>query len=120
MELRDRRHGRDAVPAQLRQLLAPGRVDVDEAVHVADAEALDRVRRAQLPLGAQAGRVLAKGRGECKRKKGRGMKTHIVTHRPVWLLCLITLDGAISRSVSFRPGAQAPMSSNVYTLTVSS
>lgn len=54
MELRDRRHGRDAVPAQLRQLLAFGCVDVDEAVHVADAEALDRVRGAQLPLGAEA------------------------------------------------------------------
>lgn len=54
MELGDRGHGRDAFTAQLRQLLALGRVDVDEAVHVADAEALDAVAGELLPLGAES------------------------------------------------------------------
>jgi hypothetical protein len=53
MKLRHRRHSRDAVATQLRQLLALGRVDIHEAVHVADAEALDAVLRVELPLGAE-------------------------------------------------------------------
>lgn len=52
MKLRNGGHGRDALAAQLRHLLASPRVHVDEAVHVADAEALDAVRGLQLPLGA--------------------------------------------------------------------
>ena len=53
MELSHGRHGGDAFAAQLRQLLSVGGVDVDEAVHVADAEAVDRIGRVELPLGAE-------------------------------------------------------------------
>ena len=57
MKLRHGRHSRDTLAAQLRHLLALGGVDVDEAVHIADAEALrggERVR-GEVPLGAEAG-----------------------------------------------------------------
>lgn len=54
MELGDRRDSGDAVAAQLRQLLAGGGVDVDEAVHVADAEALDAVLGGEVPLGPKS------------------------------------------------------------------
>lgn len=54
MKLRHRRHSRDALAPQLSQLLSFRRVDVDEAVHVADAEALDGVRGVELPLCAEA------------------------------------------------------------------
>lgn len=50
MELGHRRHGGDGVAAQLGQLVTRRRVDVDEAVHVADAEALHPVRGRELPL----------------------------------------------------------------------
>lgn len=55
MELRHGGDGGDGVAAELGQLVAAGGVDVDEAVHVADAEALDRGRGVELPLGAEAG-----------------------------------------------------------------
>ena len=49
------RHGRDGISAQLRELLAASGVDVDEAVHVADAEALrGGGGRVGLPLGSEA------------------------------------------------------------------
>lgn len=54
MELRNGRDGGDAFAAELGQLFALGRVDVDEAVHVADAEPLHVVRGTELPLGAEA------------------------------------------------------------------
>lgn len=54
MKLRHRRYCRYPFPTQLRQLLAFGRVDIDEAVHVADAQALDGVWGVELPLGAKA------------------------------------------------------------------
>lgn len=53
MELRDGRHSADALAAELGDLLPFARVDVDEAIHVADAEALDAVLRLQLPLSSQ-------------------------------------------------------------------
>jgi hypothetical protein len=53
MKLRHGRHRRDALPSQLCQLLPFGCVNVDEAVHVADAETLDRVWGVKLPLGAE-------------------------------------------------------------------
>lgn len=53
MKLRHGRHRRDALPSQLCQLLPFGCVNVDEAVHVADAETLDRVWGVELPLGAE-------------------------------------------------------------------
>lgn len=46
--------GRDAVAAQLGQLVTGGGVDVDEPVHVADAETLDWGLGVLLPLGAEA------------------------------------------------------------------
>jgi len=51
--LRHGRHRRDALPSQVCQLLSFGCVNVDEAVHVADAETLDRVWGVELPLGAE-------------------------------------------------------------------
>lgn len=54
MKTRRRRHSRDALAAELGELVAGGAVDVDEAVHVADAEALDGGLRVCLPLGAEA------------------------------------------------------------------
>ena len=54
MELRHGRYGGDTIATQLRQLFAGSGVDVDEAVHVADAEALDGVSGTELPLGAEA------------------------------------------------------------------
>lgn len=54
MELRDGWNGGDHVAAQLRQLLAGRGVDVDEAVHVADAEALHAVKGGEVPLGAES------------------------------------------------------------------
>lgn len=50
MELGHSGHGGDVVTAQLGQLATRCRVDVDEAVHVADAEALHPVRGRELPL----------------------------------------------------------------------
>ena len=50
MELSYSRHRRDAIAAQLRQLLALRRVDIDEAIHVADAKALNAILRELLPL----------------------------------------------------------------------
>lgn len=57
MELRDRRHGRDAIATQLSQLLPFRGVDVDEAVHVPDAEALDAVAGMLLPLCSKTARA---------------------------------------------------------------
>lgn len=66
MELRDRRHGRDAIATQLRQLLPFRGVDVDEAVHVPDAEALDAVAGMLLPLRSKT----ARARGEKSAPEG--------------------------------------------------
>ena len=55
MELRHRRYSCDSITAELRQLRAVSGVDIDEAVHVADAEALDVVGGEELPLGAETG-----------------------------------------------------------------
>jgi len=52
MELRDGWNGGDAFAAQLRELLSLRCVYVHEAVHVADAEALDAVLGVLLPLGS--------------------------------------------------------------------
>ena len=57
MELSHRGHGGDVIAAQLGQLFARSRVDVDEAVHVADAEALHAVRGRELPLWSKTERV---------------------------------------------------------------
>lgn len=57
MELSHRGHGGDVVAAQLGQLGARRGVDVDEAVHVADAEALHPIRGRELPLWSKTGRV---------------------------------------------------------------
>jgi len=55
MKLRNRRHSRNPLAPQLRQLLALCCVDIDEAVHVADAEALDVVLGVLLPLCSETG-----------------------------------------------------------------
>ena len=55
MELRYRWHSRDAIPAQLRQLIPLGGVDVYEPVHVADAETVNGIWRMALPLGSKTG-----------------------------------------------------------------
>lgn len=53
MEDSNGRDSGDAVAAELGQLVAGAAVDVDEAVHVADAEALDGGLGVELPLGAE-------------------------------------------------------------------
>lgn len=55
MELSDGGHGGDALAPELRELFPLGRVDVDETVHIADAETLDVVLGLGLPLGSEAG-----------------------------------------------------------------
>jgi hypothetical protein len=52
MELCNSRHRRDAITTELRQLLAFRGVDVHEAVHVSNTEALYIVLRGLLPLGS--------------------------------------------------------------------
>lgn len=54
MELSDGRNGGDAVAAKLCQLLAFRSVDVNETIHVANAEPLDGVGRLCLPLSTKA------------------------------------------------------------------
>ncbi len=46
-------HGRDVRATELSELLARGRVNVDEAVHVADDELLHACGRVGLPLWAE-------------------------------------------------------------------
>ena len=101
--------GGDPVTAQLRELLAIARVDVHEAIHVADAEPLHAVGGMALPVGAKTakkGRKKEKGlvireekktplflvgRGKrgwvCKEQRGGGGKgkgmVYMVTQRPV-------------------------------------
>lgn len=53
MELRNSRHSSDAITPELGQLLPLGGVDIDEAVHVADAEPVDVVPRVELPLRSE-------------------------------------------------------------------
>lgn len=53
MELGHSRHGSDAFAAQLRQLVSVCGVDIDKAIHVTDAEAMDGVGRVELPLGPE-------------------------------------------------------------------
>lgn len=48
-----RRHSRNALPAQLRQLISLPAVDIHEPIHISDAEALDMRLRVLLPLGAE-------------------------------------------------------------------
>jgi hypothetical protein len=50
MEFGYRWHRRDAVASKLCQLLSFGRVDIDEAVHVTNAEPLNAILRKLLPL----------------------------------------------------------------------
>lgn len=50
----NRRHGGDTVPSELGELVSGRAVDVDEAVHVADAEALDVGLWVLLPLRTEA------------------------------------------------------------------
>lgn len=59
MENSHGRHGGDALTIKLGELVARRAVDVDEAVHVSDAEALDGGLRVLLPLGAEAASLLA-------------------------------------------------------------
>ena len=53
--------GGDAVTAQLRELLAIARVDVHEAIHVADAEPLHAVGGMALPVRAKTAKKRKKG-----------------------------------------------------------
>jgi|TARA_R110002003_G_scaffold63_7_gene5851 hypothetical protein len=50
MEFGHRWHCSDAFASKLRQLLAFGGVNVDEAVHIANAESLYAILRILLPL----------------------------------------------------------------------
>lgn len=62
MELRYCRHSCDALATQLGKLLAIGCVNIDKAIHIADAEALNGVAGLGLPLSSQSGVwVLAPG-----------------------------------------------------------
>lgn len=49
------RNSRDTVAAKLGKLISRSAVDVDEAVHVSNAEALDVRLWVQLPLGSETG-----------------------------------------------------------------
>lgn len=53
MENGHRRHRRNSITPELSELVAACAVDVDKAVHVADAEALDWRLGVLLPLGAK-------------------------------------------------------------------
>ena len=74
MELRHRRNSRDAIPAQLRELLPFGGVEVHEAVHVADAEALHGVGGLGLPLRAEA--AATDKQSHEKQQEGGGRHVH--------------------------------------------
>jgi len=50
MELCNCWHRSDAIPTQLRQLLALCGININESVHVADAEPLHAILRELLPL----------------------------------------------------------------------
>ena len=54
MKYRYCRNSSDAITAQLGKLVTTGTVNINESVHVADAELLDMGLRIQLPLGTQA------------------------------------------------------------------
>ena len=56
VELGHGRHGTNACAAELGQLVAVRGVNIDEAVHVADTEAVDRIRGVELPLGSETAR----------------------------------------------------------------
>jgi hypothetical protein len=58
MKHRNSGNSRDTLSTKLRQLLPFRGVDVDEAIHVADAETLDVVARCELPLRTQAASIL--------------------------------------------------------------
>lgn len=70
VELGDGRHGRDVIAAQLGQLVTSRGVDVDEAVHITDAEALHPVRGRKLPLRPKTGR---RGKGETGEPRRLGL-----------------------------------------------
>lgn len=53
MEDSDCRHGSDAISAELGKLITRTTVDIHEAVHVADAEALNVRLGVLLPLGTE-------------------------------------------------------------------
>ena len=120
MEHRNGRDGRDALSAQLSQLLSRSGVDVHESVHVADAELRYAVLRILLPL-----RFQSRGKNVSliwKRpiESRLPVRTYIVTQRPVWLLCEITCAGFISSSPMSCPAFQSPTPLKLYTFKVSS
>jgi hypothetical protein len=52
VKLCNSRHRRDTLAPQLSQLLSFRRVNINETIHIANAEALDVVLRRLLPLGS--------------------------------------------------------------------
>lgn len=76
MELCYSRHSRNPNPTQLRKLLAFGRVDIDEAVHVPNAKPLHAVWGMQLPLRTESIHVSISHSSEWrKERKGEGGQT---------------------------------------------
>ena len=55
MKLGDSRYRSNAITSQLSELLALGRVDVDKAIHISNAEALNAIARTLLPLSTETG-----------------------------------------------------------------
>ena len=53
MKLRNSRHSSDPISSKLRDLLSLGSKDINEAIHVADAESLYAVLGLLLPLRAK-------------------------------------------------------------------
>lgn len=107
MKLRHRRHSRNAVPAQLRQLLPLRRVNIHKPIHVPDTKPLDAITGPLLPLRPQTVPPQPQQRSAThlslnaripvpnnlpdhaplpppiKGKSKKQERTHIVTHLPV-------------------------------------
>lgn len=108
VELSHRRHSRDALAAKLRQLLSLARIHVDEAIHVANAEPLYAILWLQLPLRTKSVGTHSSALALSSKSLLVKSSTHIVTQRPVWLLCGTTVAGFISSSSNCCPTFQLP------------
>ena len=107
MELRYSWYCSNAISAQLCKLVALGSINVYKAIHVANAETLSMGLRRLLPLRPQ---TINQIRSVAIRINKDRSQTCIVTHLPVWLLCLMTF-GCIAFSPRVVPVVQLPIPS---------
>lgn len=75
------RNSRDTIAAKLGKLIPRTTVNIDEAVHVSNAEALDVRLRVQLPLRSETEEVTSLAFRLLNRWES--MRTYMVTQRPV-------------------------------------